>query len=72
MFITIELLVNLLVIWLIANLVHYWFFKDRIGGGIFCLSNRWKDEEQRKEKIIKEWQEKGLDKKAPSKKGDTK
>jgi hypothetical protein len=54
MFVTLELLVNLFVIWLIANLVHFWFFKDRIGGGMFCLAEKWKkDEAEKEEKIQK-------------------
>ena len=41
MFFIIELMFILLLVWLIANVLRYWFFRDQIGGGPFALSDRW-------------------------------
>ena len=41
MFFTIELAVDLFLLWLGINVIRYWFFKDKVGGGIFSLSDRW-------------------------------
>ena len=52
MFFIIELMVVLLLIWLIGNVLRYWFFKDQLGGGPFALSDRWIElEKQVEEKL---------------------
>ncbi len=57
MFVVFELMFILTVLWLIANLLHYFFFKSRgeVNNPVFCLSTKWiKDEEEQKENSKKE------------------
>jgi hypothetical protein len=47
----------LVVLWLIANLLHYFVFRSRgeISNPVFCLSAKWiKDEEEQKKNSKKE------------------
>ncbi len=53
MFVVFELMFILAVLWLIANLLHYFVFRSKgeITNPVFCLSSKWiKDEEEQKNK----------------------
>lgn len=47
MFIIIELLFLLLLLYLIANIARFFFFKNEVKGGVFGLSDKWIKDEQK-------------------------
>lgn len=46
--ILVEIVLNLLGFWLLINVGHYWFSGKEVGNSFFCLSNKWKQNNNQK------------------------